>query len=104
MTFRVQWTRSARDDLARLYKHLLESARTEADLDRAASARDTLRGAVASLERSPFLYRKVTGENPFLRELIIPFGATGYVALYEIVDAATVTVLAVRHQREDDYL
>jgi hypothetical protein len=38
-----------------------------------------------------------------LRELLIPFGHSGYVALFEIEDASTVTVLAVRHLREDDY-
>lgn len=42
-------------------------------------------------------------DNTFLRELIIAFGASGYVALFEIDDASTVTVLAVRHPREDDY-
>jgi len=54
------------------------------------------------LERSPFTCRKAAG-SPFLRELIIPFGATGHVALFEIVDASNVVVIAVRHQREDDY-
>jgi plasmid stabilization system protein ParE len=38
-----------------------------------------------------------------MRELLIPFGRAGYVALYEIDGKDTVTVLAVRHQREDDY-
>jgi plasmid stabilization system protein ParE len=38
-----------------------------------------------------------------LRELTIAFGVSGYVALFEIDGAKTVTVLAVRHQREDDY-
>ena len=41
--------------------------------------------------------------NPFLRELIIPFGASGYVALFEIDNRDCVTFLAVRHQREEDY-
>lgn len=41
--------------------------------------------------------------NPFLRELIIPLGAAGYVALFEIENEQIVTVLAIRHQREDDY-
>ena len=36
-------------------------------------------------------------------ELIIPVGATGYVALYEIVSPSKVVVLALRHQREEDY-
>jgi hypothetical protein len=35
--------------------------------------------------------------------LIIPFGATGYVAFCEINTQASVLVLAVRHQREEDY-
>jgi hypothetical protein len=53
-------------------------------------------------EEFPFTCRKAATDSPFLRELIIPFGATGYVALFEINDAETVTVLAVRHQRESD--
>ncbi|MFO7812203.1 MAG: type II toxin-antitoxin system RelE/ParE family toxin [Pelovirga sp.] len=38
-----------------------------------------------------------------LRELIISFGARGYVALFEIEDNKTITILAVRHQREEDF-
>jgi hypothetical protein len=43
------------------------------------------------------------GDSSFIRELIIPFGSTGYVALFEIVDNGTVIIGAIRHQREDDY-
>ena len=46
---------------------------------------------------------KATSDTPFLRELIIPFGASGYVDLFEIDDEQTVTILAVRHQLEEDY-
>jgi len=42
-------------------------------------------------------------QRPFLRELVIGFGASGYVLLFEVEDASTVTVLAVRDQREGDY-
>jgi hypothetical protein len=42
-------------------------------------------------------------KSPRWRELLIPFGHSGYVALFEIDDDRTVTVTAVRHQREDDY-
>lgn len=38
-----------------------------------------------------------------MRELVIPFGRSGYVALFEIIDSATVVIAAVRHQLEDDY-
>ena len=37
------------------------------------------------------------------RELVVPFGNTGYLALFEIVSASKVVVLAARHQREEDY-
>jgi hypothetical protein len=37
------------------------------------------------------------------RELIIPFGGAGYVALYEIVSESKVVLLAIRHQLEEDY-
>uniref|UniRef100_UPI0035C9C7A2 type II toxin-antitoxin system RelE/ParE family toxin n=1 Tax=uncultured Sphingomonas sp. TaxID=158754 RepID=UPI0035C9C7A2 len=42
--------------------------------------------------------------DPDLRELVIAFGATGYVALYrhDVVDDG-VYVLAFRHQREAGY-
>jgi len=45
----------------------------------------------------------VTTGDPVLREMLIPFGSAGYVVLFEIEPPSTVTVLAVRHQREDDY-
>jgi len=43
-------------------------------------------------------------EAPPWRELVIPFGDTGYVALYHHDPAAeTVYVLAFRHQKEAGY-
>lgn len=50
---------------------------------------------------NPLVYRKAA-DNPFQRELVIPAGATGQVVLFEVVDAQTVWVIALRHQREDD--
>ena len=55
------------------------------------------------LRFSPFSCRKASASDSFLRELVIPFGAAGYVALFEIESNAIVTILAVRHQHEDDY-
>jgi hypothetical protein len=49
-----------------------------------------------------FSFRKA-GRSPTGRELVLPFGATGYVAPCEIVNPSSVPVLAVRHQREEDY-
>ncbi len=55
------------------------------------------------LELAPLSCRRAAGGDPFLRELVIGIGASGYVMLFEIEEAQTVTVLAVRHQREGDY-
>lgn len=96
--YKVRFTPEAEEDLLRLYDFLLEK-----DLAAAEHALDTIRATVELLRFSPFSCRKTLFGNPFLRELIIPFGAAGYVALFEIESGSTVNVLAVRHQREDDY-
>ncbi len=102
-SFEVRYSDSARGDLLRLFDLVLEQARTAEDLDAAQAAIDAIQDAVErNLSRSPFVYRKAA-DSPFLRELMISFGGTGYVALYEIEDASHVTILAVRHQLEDDY-
>ena len=101
MSFRVRFTPEAEDDLVRLYDFLLQ--REDDGWAVADRAIDAIRNGIALLETSPFNCRKATPSNSFLRELIISFGAAGYVALFEIEDEKTVTVLAVRHQREDDY-
>ena len=101
MTFSVRFTPQAEDDLVRLYEFILE--RDATDLAHAERALAAIWHGIHALEISPFSYRKADAANPFIRELIIPFGASGYVALFEIDDPQTVTVLAVRHQREDDY-
>ena len=62
----------------------------------------SLRAGVVTLQTSPFTCRKA-GQSPFLRELIIPLGRSGCVALFEIVGSTEVVVSAVRHQLEDDY-
>jgi hypothetical protein len=35
---------------------------------------------------------------------VIPFGASGYVALFKIEASDSLVIAATRHQREDDYL
>lgn len=102
VSFAVRYSASVRDDLARLYGYLLDRAMTVEDLDLAERVLGAITGAVESLKRSPFIYRKAD-DDPLLREWLIPFGSSGYVALFEVEDAATVTVLAVRHQLEDDH-
>jgi len=101
MTYSVRFTEHAQADLVRLYQFVL--SRDAADWQVAERALETIRQAVKALEISPFSYRKASVDDAFLRELIIPFGSSGYVALFEIEDSETVTILAIRHQREDDY-
>jgi plasmid stabilization system protein ParE len=104
MSFRVRLTAEAADDLERLFDFVLqrELMRHDGDLDLAERALDAIRNGISTLRQSPFTCRKV-GTSPFLRELIIPFGRSGYVALFEIIDHENVVVSAVRHQLEDDY-
>ena len=96
--YRVRLTPEAEQDLLRLYDFLLER-----DVGAAERALAAIKDAVELLSFSPFSCRKVLPENSFLRELIIPFASTGYVALFEIEPERTVNILAVRHQREEDY-
>jgi plasmid stabilization system protein ParE len=99
VTYKVRFTAEAAEDLNRLYDYLLE--RDPYAADRALAA---IEQALGLLEYSPFSCRKALLQSgPRWRELIIPFGRAGYVALFEIDDATTVTITAVRHQREEDY-
>ena len=100
MTYAVRFTKEAERDLLRLIDFLIVQ-----DLSAARKAQAAIIEAVKFLTIFPFSCRKAEGStgNSFVRELLIPFGNAGYVALFEIDDANTVTVLAVRHQREDDY-
>ena len=99
MSYRVRYTKAAREDLRQLFNFLPQK-----DIQAAHRARDAIVKAADFLQDFPFTCRKADEDNPLLRELIIPFGSTGYVALFEIEDQSTVTILAIRHQREDDYL
>jgi plasmid stabilization system protein ParE len=104
VTFKVKLTREAEEDLDRLFDFIIERelARDAGDLELADQALSAIKDGLGLLERFPFTCRKA-GTSPFVRELVVPFGHTGYVALFEIVDGETVIVGAVRHQREDDF-
>lgn len=56
-----------------------------------------------ALERAPEMGRPLA-DAPDLRELVISFGDSGYVALYRHEpETGTVYVLAFRHQKEAGY-
>jgi plasmid stabilization system protein ParE len=90
-------------------RYLIDAARLDAFLatqqgndvaDRAVKTIDT---AIDFLVLYPESY-KSTKENPKLREMGIDFQSKGYMLLYSYTKATdTVTLLAMKHQLEDDY-
>jgi plasmid stabilization system protein ParE len=95
--YSVRFTEEAKADLDRLYDFLLEK-----DSDAASAALAAIRNAVRVLRFSPYSCRMADASHRRIRELIVPFGRAGYVLLFEI-ERRHVTILAARHQREDDY-
>jgi plasmid stabilization system protein ParE len=103
MTFKVAFTPEADADLDRLFDFLLERAQTVEDAMRAYEAVEAVRTAALNhLATTPYSYRKV-GQRSTLRELIVPFGSTGYVLRFDIRTPELVLVIGARHQREEDF-
>lgn len=87
---------SAFEDLNRLFEYLATR-----DAAAAVHAIEVIQDGITLLERHPEVGRPSAGG---LRELIISYGATGYVALYAFYPARDlVTVFKLRHQRELGY-
>lgn len=103
--FGVEMTPQAEDDLERLFEFLLVRSETLEELDHAQHVLHQLRSSIKKrLAENPWAYRKARdGRRTTRRELIVGLGSTGYVALYEILPGREVRVLAIRHQREEDY-
>lgn len=94
----VRLSARALSDLGRLRTFLAHK-----DIDAAKRAMLLIREAFMPLTHAPMIGRPVE-DSDGLRELVIDFGASGYLALYRFepkLDA--VTILAIKHQREDDY-
>ena len=98
MSYQVRYTKEAKEDIERLFNFLLKRNILAAD-----NAKDAISKGMAFLTDFPFACRKADSANPFLREMLISFGNSGYVVLFEIENRTTVTILAVRHQKESDY-
>jgi len=87
---------AAAEDLERLVEFLLERFPEDA-----VQTVDVITDALNILQHHPRIGRPL---GAALRELVISRGRTGYLALYEYDEVADlVIVLAVRHQREQDY-
>ena len=92
----IVYSARALDDIERAFELLAAH-----DPGSAASAAAAIRGAVGTLAEHPLIGRGVTGG---LRELVISFGKTGYVALYWFsVERSEIWILGIRHQRELDW-
>ncbi|MDD2740949.1 MAG: type II toxin-antitoxin system RelE/ParE family toxin [Rhodocyclaceae bacterium] len=86
----------AADNLDRLTEFLQETAP-----NMAVETVDLILDALGVLARHPRMGRPVRSG---LRELVISCGRTGYLALYSHDEQADIAlVLAIRHQREQDY-
>lgn len=89
---------------ARALDHIERAFQFLRDKDPAAarSAVAAIQSAVDNLAAHPLVGRRVEGD---LRELIISYGHSGYVALYRfVVSQDEVRILAIRHQREVGFL
>ncbi|MGO9946203.1 MAG: type II toxin-antitoxin system RelE/ParE family toxin [Steroidobacteraceae bacterium] len=93
----VVYSRHAFADLERLADFLIKDAPQAA-----VTAIEVIRDGIEILERHPFVGRSC---EEGLRELLISYGKSGYVALYSYEQRQDVVlVLAIRHQREAGYL
>ena len=101
MSYAVSLTAEGLADLQRLEDFLIDLALQHGDFDLPARAMDAIQEEFRVLQRNPFTCRMAAGD-PLERELVIPFDATGYVALFHIESDGLVVVSAIRHQREDD--
>jgi plasmid stabilization system protein ParE len=94
---RLKWTLEAIANVRRLHRFL-------ADKDAAAASRavSAIRSGLKVVAFQPQIGRPVEDSEAELREWLIDFGSSGYVALYRVDDSGA-TILAVRHQKEVGY-
>lgn len=93
----VVYSARALENLERAFRFLVAE-----NPSAAVAAADAIASAVEALADHPLIGRRIEGD---LRELVISFGATGYIALYRfVVQDNQIRLLALRHQREIGYL
>jgi plasmid stabilization system protein ParE len=94
---RLIWSQQALVDVQRLYRFLAPK-----NPDAAQRAVKAIRQGVKVLGQQPGIGRPIDDMPEAFREWIIDFGDSGYVARYHL-GPDTVTILAVRHQKEVGY-
>jgi addiction module RelE/StbE family toxin len=89
----VVYSKRALDHIERAFQFLRDK-----NPDAAQRAVTAIQSAVDNLAAHPLVGRRLEGE---LRELIISYGHSGYIALYRfVISTDEIRVLAIRHQRE----
>lgn len=92
----VVYSQNALANLERAFDFIAEH-----DPSAAVAAAVAIRRAVEILADHPLIGRRREGE---IRELVISYGKTGYIALYRFLpERNLIRILAIRHQRELDY-
>lgn len=94
---RLKWTDNALRGVQKAYRFLAEY-----DTGAAKAAAKAIKKQAAILKKHPEAGRPADDLDPEHRELVIPFGASGYMLIYEELPEY-VLILAVKHQREAGY-
>ncbi|MFN3363449.1 MAG: type II toxin-antitoxin system RelE/ParE family toxin [Allorhizobium sp.] len=100
MSRKLHYSESFFRDMQRYYRQLATVNPPAAD-----KVYDAVAHHLVLLVDFPMIGRRVNvyDDTIMLREILVPFGQAGYIILFEVVDADTLSILAIRHQREDDY-
>jgi plasmid stabilization system protein ParE len=94
---RIVWSRRSQRDMQRLYRFLAPNS-----LRAAQRAIHEIRKAVVKLALFPQAGRPVAELGGDRRELLVPFGDSGYTLIY-LIDGSTVEILSIKHMREAGY-
>ena len=93
---KIEWLPGAVFDLQRLREFILPH-----NADAARRAVSVIRKAVSMLHPNVFIGKPVE-DMPDFRDIVIPFGSSGYVLRYRI-ENNTVLIVAVKHGKVADF-
>jgi plasmid stabilization system protein ParE len=94
---KIEWLPGAVSDLQRLREFILPH-----NADAARRAVSVIKRAVSMLHTNSFIGKPVE-DIPDFRDIIIPFGSSGYVLRYRI-EIDTVLIVAVKHGKEAGFI
>jgi plasmid stabilization system protein ParE len=97
VSYIVIWTELAQEKIREIYYYL-----DEFNSELAQNAFDAIITYVENLKKTPKKGRPADMREVEYHELIIPFGSSGYIALYEVV-GKIIFIHSIRHQKEAGY-